>query len=107
MKVVFTVILSAVVFFVLFQVIPTNEEFQIYDSTVRLHILANSDSEDDQKLKLQVRDAILDTIIDFESKDKSEAIKNIEENEEQLKEIAKTVIKNNGYDYDVKIWKGG
>ena len=103
MKVVFTVILSAVVFFVLFQVIPTNEEFQIYDSTVRLHILANSDSEDDQKLKLQVRDAILDTIIDFESKDKSEAIKNIEENEEQLKEIAKTVIKNNGYDYDVKI----
>ncbi|MGN1081223.1 MAG: stage II sporulation protein R, partial [Acutalibacteraceae bacterium] len=33
---------------------------EIRDSVFRLHILANSDSEEDQKLKLCVRDALLD-----------------------------------------------
>lgn len=103
MKMILTVLLSGIVFFVLFQIFPTEEEFKIYESTVRLHVLANSDSEEDQKLKLQVRDAILETVIDFESSNKKEAIKNIEENKKRLEEIAKTVIKNNGYDYDVKV----
>lgn len=103
MKMILTVLLCGIVFFVLFQIFPTEEEFKIYESTVRLHVLANSDSEEDQKLKLQVRDAILETVIDFESSNKKEAIKNIEENKKRLEEIAKTVIKNNGYDYDVKV----
>lgn len=103
MKMILTVLLSGIVFFVLFQIFPTEEEFKIYESTVRLHVLANSDSEEDQKLKLQVRDAILETVMDFESSNKKEAIKNIEENKKRLEEIAKTVIKNNGYDYDVKV----
>ena len=34
-------------------------EKSIYDTTVRLHILANSDSAKDQNLKLEVRDAII------------------------------------------------
>ena len=38
--------------------IPGDEK-SIYDTTVRLHILANSDSEEDQSLKLEVRDAII------------------------------------------------
>lgn len=48
-------------------------EKSIYDTTVRLHILANSDSEYDQNVKLAVRDAIiqnsvyLDTITDVET----------------------------------------
>ena len=40
-------------------IIPTEAEAKIYDDTVRLHILANSDSEEDQQLKLELRDAIL------------------------------------------------
>lgn len=35
-------------------------EKSIYDTTVRLHILANSDSREDQDLKLEVRDAIIE-----------------------------------------------
>ena len=103
MRILITVIISAVVFFVLFQIFPTEEEFQIYESTVRLHVLANSDSEEDQALKLKVRDALLETIIDFGSKNKDEAVENINENKEELTSIARTVIKNNGFDYDVKI----
>ncbi len=40
-------------------VVPTEAEAQIYEDTVRLHILANSDSEEDQELKLKVRDKLL------------------------------------------------
>lgn len=36
----------------------------VRSSTVRLHILANSDSEEDQALKLQVRDAVLGAVED-------------------------------------------
>ena len=35
---------------------------EICGDTLRLHILANSDSPEDQLLKLQVRDAVLDTV---------------------------------------------
>ena len=38
--------------------LQTQEE--LADKVVRLHVLANSDSEEDQALKLQVRDAVLD-----------------------------------------------
>ena len=106
MRAIFTAVLTAIIFFVLFQVIPTEEEFKIYDSTVRLHVLANSDSEEDQELKLMVRDALLNSIIDLNSSSKDEAIKNIENRKQELEEIAKTVIKNNGKDYDVKIEMG-
>ena len=37
---------------------PRGEE-SIYDNTVRLHILANSDSAEDQETKLKIRDAIV------------------------------------------------
>ena len=41
-------------------VMPTEAEGAIYEDTVRLHILANSDTEEDQNLKLKLRDAILE-----------------------------------------------
>ena len=39
--------------------LPVSGEDKIYDDVIRLHVLANSDSEEDQTLKLEVRDAIL------------------------------------------------
>ena len=40
--------------------IPTEEDGDIYGDTVRLHILANSDSREDQDAKIAVRDLVLD-----------------------------------------------
>ena len=40
--------------------LPVHGEAEIYDSVIRLHVLANSDSEEDQALKLEVRDAVLE-----------------------------------------------
>ena len=70
------------------------------DSIVRLHILANSDSDEDQLLKLSVRDAIIENT-DFVT----EGIAKSDIDEKVLKEIEETaadVIKEQGYDYTVK-----
>lgn len=40
-------------------VLPTEKDAAIYEDTLRLHILANSDSEDDQQLKYEIRDKLL------------------------------------------------
>ncbi len=40
--------------------LPVHGEEAIYDSVIRLHVLANSDSKEDQALKLTVRDAVLE-----------------------------------------------
>ena len=50
-------LLSAVVL----AVVPTEAEGQIYEDTVRLHILAHSDAEEDQEVKICVRDYLLST----------------------------------------------
>ena len=39
--------------------LPVHGEQEIYNAVIRLHVLANSDSDVDQALKLQVRDAVL------------------------------------------------
>lgn len=41
-------------------IIPTEAEAAIYEDTIRLHILAPSDSKEDQALKLEIRDMILE-----------------------------------------------
>ena len=43
----------------LLSILPTDAEANIYEDTIRLHILANSDSEEDQALKISVRDGLL------------------------------------------------
>ena len=43
---------------VILSVLPVHGEAEIYDSVIRLHVLAHSDSEADQALKLLVRDPL-------------------------------------------------
>ncbi len=78
---------------------------EIRSDVLRLHILANSDSEEDQALKLKVRDAVLKEGADiFEgSSDVNEAIKAITPQKERLKSIAEKVIFDHGKDYPVTV----
>ena len=52
-------IISLLLAAVLMAAMPTEADAEIYSDTLRLHILAASDSEEDQALKIAVRDAIL------------------------------------------------
>ncbi len=75
----------------------------ISDKIIRFHVIANSDTTEDQALKLKVRDEVLNYISPKlkDSKDIQESRKILEENNEILKEIARKVIKENGYKYEV------
>jgi len=39
--------------------LPGSEDFELYDNVIRIHVVANSDSDYDQDLKLKVRDEII------------------------------------------------
>ena len=88
--------------------LPTSGEAAIYDDVIRLHVLAASDSEEDQALKLEVRDAIL-----AEYSETMAAYSGIEEAEDELLALcgeieatAARVVKEAGYAYTVKVEYG-
>ena len=54
-------IIASVLLFI--GLMPVHGESEIYDSVIRLHVLANSDSEEDQARKLRVRDAVLEVTV--------------------------------------------
>lgn len=99
---------SAIIAFVLtviYSVIPFQAVCaEIPNDVFRFHILANSDSEEDQALKLKVRDKVLEkTKILFDTANsKSDAEKFVKANLETIEEIAQNEVYKNGYNYPVK-----
>ncbi|MCI8620752.1 MAG: stage II sporulation protein R [Clostridia bacterium] len=75
------------------------------NSVFRLHILANSDSEEDQNLKLAVRDNILSYMKEISSdvSSKEDVISLVNEHLNDFYSIARETIVSNGYDYDVRL----
>lgn len=78
---------------------------QLSDKVVRLHVLANSDSEEDQALKLKVRDAILERAEDLLSQTSSrgEAEGILRGQLLEFERIAAEVIRESGYDYPATV----
>ncbi len=77
----------------------------VREDVIRLHILANSDSEIDQEVKLKVRDALLETNADILSKNvtKETAKDYFEKSKYHLLKTAEETLKANGFDYGVKV----
>ena len=77
----------------------------ISDSVFRLHVIANSDSKEDQDLKYKVRDAVLEYMnnISVDCYSKEEVIKLAYEHQDDFISVAEKVIRENGFDYNVKI----
>ena len=77
----------------------------VKEDVVRLHILANSNSEIDQEVKLKVRDALLETNASIlsDSVTKENAKEHFESSKEILLKTAKKTLKENGFNYNVKI----
>ena len=88
----------------LFAALPTDAEGEIYEDTVRLHILANSDSDEDQQLKLEVRDYILaeygPRLGSQGNIDQAKA--EIESLLDEIRDFAKRKVAELGYSYDVR-----
>lgn len=103
------ILLSALLLLIaLLSILPVHSESLIYDEVLRLHVIANSDSEVDQELKLLVRDAILEETqkILKNAKSREEAEKIISENSALLENIALETVRKNQFDYSVTLELG-
>ncbi len=91
-----------------FLILPVHAATGIYDSVIRLHVLANSDSDEDQALKLKVRDDVLactEALIgDATSRDEAEAI--LQQNLDMLKDVAEKTLVREGAPNTVKVTLG-
>ncbi len=99
-------VLSAFILSVLISMVSFDANCnELKNNVFRLHIIANSDSEADQLLKLKVRDAVLEAGgKEFENcQNINDAINNAENNIEFFKKTAQDVVVNNGYDYKVDV----
>lgn len=88
--------------------LPVHGEAEIYDSVIRLHVLANSDSEEDQALKLEVRDAVLKITAPLlqgvTDRDRAQAL--LEENLPAIQAAAEEVIAAAGRNDPVALMLG-
>ncbi len=108
MKDLLAVTTAIILIFIILGALPIHGENEVYDSVLRLHVLANSDSEEDQALKFEVRDSILNVSSKLlgEAKTKDDAANIINENIALLTETAQKTVRENGYDYPVSITLG-
>ena len=86
-------------------VYSANIQKGIADKVVRFHVLANSDSYEDQQLKLCIRDRILEKMgpVLKEAADKEETKVILQESFPIIRQAAMEEINAWGYDYDVKV----
>ena len=98
-----SVILTAVLY-----ILPVNGEREIYDKVIRLHVIANSDSERDQALKLKVRDAILKKVSAYTEgcADRNEAEAEIAAHTDEIKTEAEKTLRENGCELAVTVKLG-
>ncbi len=94
--------------FLLIGLLPVHGETEIYDNVLRLHILANSDSEEDQALKIKVRDSVLAASTDLFSgiSSREEALTVLEANRDRMERAAAETIAREGYSYPVELKLG-
>ena len=90
---------------VVISALPTAGEEAIYDRVIRLHVLANSDTDEDQTLKLRVRNEILTALADVSenAKDADDAETVYTSCLPMLEDIAQKTVTDAGYEYDCRV----
>lgn len=102
------ILLSLLLFLYVFisaQSYVTAVSTNLSDAVFRLHVIANSDTDEDQALKLKVRDSLLKYMNEICSNcsTKAEAIFIATQHKDKFQKVAKQTIIDNGYNYPVKI----
>lgn len=108
MKKLFCSVIAGIIITISITAYSDSIQSDIAHNIVRLHVIANSDSDEDQQLKLMVRDRILSEGRNiFGNVTNTEETKSlVEENLDKLEAAARDEIKKQGYDYDVKLKTG-
>ena len=107
MHVIESIVLAGLVFTMMSAAVrrTVSASTQVKTDTLRLHIIANSDSDFDQELKLKVRDRVLEyadgLFAEVSGKTEAEALAEYSAND--IKAVAEEVIAENGADYSVSV----
>ena len=100
-------ILSLLFFYILINCYSyANSTFEdLSENIFRLHIIANSNSKEDQELKIKIRDEIINYLKPKlqNCNNKSEIIEQISNNISEIQKIAVKTINSNGYNYNVNL----
>ena len=85
---------------------PSEEDMEIYENTVRLHVIANSDSEHDQSVKLLVRDSVLAelNVLLENAETQEEATAVIEMNLEHLRAVCNETLEALGEETSAELY---
>lgn len=104
MKRLYALLLAAVLFFGVYAYAEETKS-EIADAVLRLHIVANSDSEKDQAVKMKVRDAVRKELYEAapDIKNKSDAVNAAKKCSEKLKKAAEDTLKKEGFNYPVTV----
>ncbi len=101
----YVALVIAMVILMALSYLPIHGETEVYNTVLRLHVLANSDSDQDQALKLEVRDAVLAVttplLEEATNRDTAESI--LRFHIEDIRAAAETVVAQNGSDQTVSI----
>ena len=105
MKTLLSICLSVLIATVLLNYLPVHGEEAVYENTVRLHVIAASDSEEDQALKLKVRDSVLQTVEANLTgvREYDNACEILEGMKGEILSAARDVIVSEGYEYPVRV----
>lgn len=105
MKKLFTLAACICICILVIGLLPVHGEATVYDSVLRLHVLANSNSQDDQSLKLDVRDKIIEITQELgkDCTDLEEMQTVMLKHMELIKQCAEDEIRSQGYDYPVTV----
>lgn len=101
----FALVMSLILIFTLLISYARATGSDISNSVLRLHILANSNTDADQQLKLAVRNKVLAETKDIfqNARSAKEAARLAEENSALIQSIAEDEIQNHGFDYPVTV----
>ncbi|MCI8291224.1 MAG: stage II sporulation protein R [Clostridia bacterium] len=72
---------------------------ELEENVFRLHIIANSDSVEDQELKLYVRDKVIEYLHQFSFSSKQDLINFLNENKTEIENVVQKSINEKGYSY--------
>lgn len=107
-KILLIIFLFLIFLFITAKSYASNVFYELNNNIFRLHIIANSDSTEDQDLKLKVRDKIIEYMetLTKNASNKSEVISIVSAHKSDFQTIAEEVITENGFDYSVRVELG-
>lgn len=108
MKHIMSALVAAFIITVCLSVYSQDVNHDLSQSMIRLHVIANSDTDEDQALKLQVRDAVIHAAQPLlqDASDKADSRDALLSHTDELERAARETVIQNGYDYPVTVEYG-